>query len=206
MIGPLSSEPDASEGSSRADALVAQAVRGDLPAAQELVRQVSRSVLWAVRSIVGPGHPDTDDIAQQSLIAFVQSLPRFRQDCTPVTYAIRIAVRGALAARRRQESSQSRNEPLRWEEENAAPIQGPAEHLQARRRRALIRALLSEVPEEQAEALALHVVLGLELKEVAQITESPLNTVKSRLRLVKSALRDRIAADPSLAEELGVAR
>jgi len=52
--------------------------------------------------------------------------------------------------------------------------------------------------------LALRVMLGWSLEDVAQATGAPLNTVRSRVRLAKEALRRRIEADPSLADRLEV--
>ena len=187
----------------RADEPTAAPAAGDLRTTQALVEQVGRSVYWAVRSVLGPGHADIDDIVQQSLIAFVQSLPRFRHECSPKTYAIRIAVRAALACRRQTDSRRVRAEAIGTEPQ-AVSVRSPAEHLLAQRRRELVRHLLDELPSEQAEALALHVVLDLPLKEIADATGAPLNTVKSRLRLAKAALREKIEADRHLAEELGV--
>jgi RNA polymerase sigma-70 factor (ECF subfamily) len=47
-------------------------------------------------------------------------------------------------------------------------------------------------------------MLGWSLEEIAQTSGAPVNTVRSRLRLAKEALRRKIVADPVLAEELGV--
>jgi RNA polymerase sigma factor (sigma-70 family) len=68
------------------------------------------------------------------------------------------------------------------------------------RRRDLLRELLEDLPEEQAEALTLRVVMGWSLDEVARASGAPVNTVRSRVRLAKEALRARIAAHPALAE------
>lgn len=76
----------------------------------------------------------------------------------------------------------------------------------AARRTALLRELLYQIPEEQAEALALRVVLGWTLEEVASATGAPQNTVRSRVRLAKESLRRRIEADPVLRETLEVGR
>jgi RNA polymerase sigma factor (sigma-70 family) len=75
---------------------------------------------------------------------------------------------------------------------------------EASRRMDLLRTLLDEIPAEQAEALCMRTMLGWSLEEIAQVSGAPLNTVRSRLRLAKEALRTRIDANPSLAEELGV--
>ncbi len=144
-------------------------------------------------------------MVQQALIAFVQALPAFRGDSHPTTYATRIAVRTALASRKRQRSQQTKLEAFAELSEirRSAPTE-PSDELQAATRRALVRHLLDELPAEQAEALALHIVVGLSLKEVATATDAPLNPVKSRMRLAKQALRRRIEDDPTVAEELGV--
>jgi RNA polymerase sigma-70 factor (ECF subfamily) len=81
-------------------------------------------------------------------------------------------------------------------------VEAPPHEIAAARRRALIRTLLDELPEEQAETLALRVMLGWSLKEIAASTGAPLNTVRSRLRLAKEAIRRRIADNPALAEAL----
>jgi RNA polymerase sigma-70 factor (ECF subfamily) len=41
------------------------------------------------------------------------------------------------------------------------------------------------------------------MQEVADATGAPINTVRSRVRLAKEALRRRIEEDPTLAELLG---
>jgi RNA polymerase sigma-70 factor (ECF subfamily) len=66
-----------------------------------------------------------------------------------------------------------------------------------------LRTLLEELPEIQAETFALRVALGYSMQEVAAATGAPVNTVRSRLRLAREALRRRIEQDPSLSEVLG---
>ena len=53
---------------------------------------------------------------------------------------------------------------------------------------------------EQAEAFAQRVLFGYSMQEIALQTGAPLDTVKSRLRLAKAALRARIKDDPTLLE------
>ena len=87
-------------------------------------------------------------------------------------------------------------------DETSAP--SPVEVSGAQRRRELLRELLARLPEEQAETLALRVVLGWSLDEIASATGAPTNTVRSRMRLAKDALRKSIEKSPGLSEELGV--
>jgi RNA polymerase sigma-70 factor (ECF subfamily) len=202
---PLARAGGAPGGGALPAALAAAAAKGDLVAAQRLVEQVAPAMHGAVRSVMGPEHPDTDDVVQQALIAFVQSLPRFRGESQPSTYAMSIAIRAALGARKRTLHDGCRLEALAHrsggdQPEPALPIDG----MQAESRRALVRRLLDELPTEQAETLTLHVVLDLPLKEVAQAEGVSVNTIKSRLRLAKRALRERILTDHPLADELEV--
>lgn len=184
------------------EALASRAAQGDAEAAGQLLEQLAPLMLRTARALLGTTHLDLDDVVQQSLIAVVQSLPAFRGDCSVAHFAARITTRIAVAARRRAFSRSDRNDDsVELDALYAAPL---AEPVDAERRRALVRSLLETLPEEQAETLALRIVLGFSLEEVAQATGVPVNTVRSRVRLAKAALLKRIEADPRLAEALEV--
>jgi RNA polymerase sigma-70 factor (ECF subfamily) len=51
--------------------------------------------------------------------------------------------------------------------------------------------------------MVMRLALGYSVEEIATITCAPINTVRSRLRLAKDALRSRIEADPKWAELWG---
>src|SRR4051794_1848983 len=77
------------------------AAAGDSAATSKLLRAVAPRLVAIVRAVLGGGHPDVDDATQQALIGFVQALPAYRGDCDPVGYGRIIAVRAAIAIRRR---------------------------------------------------------------------------------------------------------
>jgi RNA polymerase sigma-70 factor (ECF subfamily) len=54
--------------------------------------------------------------------------------------------------------------------------------------------------EPLAEALTLHVILGYTVAEIAQSSGVSVETVRSRLRLAKQALRKLALSNPSLRE------
>lgn len=180
------------------------AAAGDPVATTRLLQSVAPRMMRVVRTVMGALAADADDVVQQSLIALIHALPAFRGECAPASYACRIAIRTALAARRRERTQSSRHEP----EADADALPGgesPSDEAFARRRKQILRSLLAEIPEEQAEALAMRVVLGWSLEEIAASSGAPLNTIRSRLRLAKEALRKKIESAPGLADELGVA-
>ena len=65
-----------------------------------------------------------------------------------------------------------------------------------------MRELFAALPTAQAEAFVMHIVLGFSIEETADACEVPANTVRSRLRLAKQAMRMRAAANPALSDIL----
>jgi RNA polymerase sigma-70 factor, ECF subfamily len=178
------------------------AAQGDELALGQLLRSVAAPLLSAVRAIVGRKAPDVEDIVQETMVAFVRALPAFRGDCSVVYYATRIAVRTAITANKRRAMRESCLgafiDPVEQRH-----VSSPGDAALASRRRDALRSLLEQLPEVQAETFAFRVVLGYSMQEVAEATDAPLNTVRSRLRLAKEALRRRIEEDPILIEILG---
>ena len=185
-------------------ALARQAASGDAAATSRLLTSIASRVVRVVRAVLGGSHPDADDVAQQALIGFIQALPAFRGDCDPARYATTIAVRTAIGARRRTKVERSRRDADADAEAVPASSPGPGEAMAAQRRKEILRELLAELPAEQAEALAMRVVLGWSLEEIATQSSAPLNTVRSRLRLAKESLRRTIESQPGLCEALEV--
>lgn len=178
--------------------LAQRAAAGEVGATRLLLEAVTPAVRRAVRMMLGARHPEVDDAAQLALLGFVQALSSFRGECDPVYFAVRIATRTAGASRRRYRSRHHAQDDEVDVDEIEAPVFGPQALL---RRNAVLR-LVDELPEEQAETMALRFVLGWKLHEIAQATGAPFNTVRSRLRLAKEALLRRIHTDPVLAEAL----
>jgi RNA polymerase sigma-70 factor (ECF subfamily) len=201
------SKPDLQQAAPESDALVRQAVAGSTAAIAQLLRRVAPEMSRVVRGVMGPYAADVDDALQQSLIALIHALPAFRGECAPAGYACRIAFRTALALRHRvRRTSELSFDALEARIDQNTVDEGinPNMRLEAARRTEIVRGLLGEIPLEQAEALALRTMLGWSLEEIAHTSGAPVNTVRSRLRLAKEALRRKIVADPKLAEELGV--
>lgn len=175
--------------------LALQAATGDGAAARAVVQGLAPHVLAACRRMLGATHPDVDDAAQESLIAVMRGLGSFRGESSIVHYACRIAARTCLRMRRRS-SRRAEREDAMGRASEPPPPSSPAEVTLSARRRAALRELLDALPPEQAEALALRVVLGLSLDDVAAATSAPINTVRSRVRLAKQAMRRRIEKNP----------
>jgi DNA-directed RNA polymerase specialized sigma24 family protein len=74
------------------------------------LKNIAPKVIGAVRAVLGGAHPDFDDVVQLALIGFVQALPAFRGDCDPAGYARVIAVRTAIASKKRERMLRARRD------------------------------------------------------------------------------------------------
>jgi RNA polymerase sigma-70 factor (ECF subfamily) len=184
----------------RARDLATRAAAGDLAATQDFLAYVWPTLTRVAAGVLGARHADLDDAVQQSMIALVRALPAFRGECHPAGYASRITLRVALRARKNAKRDANRREAMLVLEVDDEGAPAPSIDALGARRRELLRELLEDLPEEQAEALTLRVVMGWSLEEVAKASGAPVNTVRSRVRLAKEALRARIEAQPALAE------
>lgn len=175
------------------------AVAGDRQALEALLRELGPVVLRACRGILGP--TEADDAAQESLIKLARALPTLREEGAAKGFATRIAIRTAMRIRRRRPP-----QPESLADEPNAPAREGAPHRAAvmAARRRFVRQLLDELPDEQAETLAMRFMLGHSLQEVADATDVPLNTVRSRVRLARQTMTKRFGDDPRLRELLEI--
>jgi len=179
--------------------LARAAQRGDDRAVRELLRAVAPTVLAVVRAILGRESADVEDVAQDAFVGLLHGLDAFRFECTVSHYARRVAVRRAAAALRHARALR-RASPVAPLDDDLPARGTPHDDLLANRQLAQWRVLLTELPVAQAEALAMKVVLGYSLEEIAQATGVPVNTVRSRMLTAKETMRQRIERDPRLAD------
>jgi RNA polymerase sigma factor (sigma-70 family) len=200
---PEPRSPDASvaDGVDPLADLVRAAASGEREALMRLLSLVAPPVTATIRVLLGPRHPELEDAVQEALLAISVSLERFRGESTFLHYARRIAVRTALALRRARDDRARQLAEARA----VAPLElarAEPTGLEREQRLALFRKLLDELPDGQAESLAYRVLLEYPLPQIARETGVPINTVRSRVRLARNHLRDRILGDPALAEAL----
>lgn len=166
---------------------------GDASAIRELLEALSSPIYRVLRGVLRDA-PEIDDVAQLAMINVLNALGSFRGECRITRFAVRIAIRTAMASRRK--AKRQRDRESAFAQEDAAMAGDPVD---ARIER-LWRWLLDELPEEQAETMLYRVLLEYSLQETADATGAPLNTVRSRLRLARETLQKRMNRDPSLLE------
>lgn len=192
--------------------LARRASEGDERAATTLLTALGPVMLLVVRRVLGARHPDVEDTLQEATVALMRALLAFRGDSSIRHFARRIAARAAIDMRRREGRAGACITDFDGEVDDRPTDLGDDERDPRRtdwavmaRRRELVRRLIDELPVPQAEVLVLHCAAGMTVDEVARATGVPLETARSRLRLAKAALRERVARDPAafdLLEEL----
>ena len=168
----------------------------DAETTSRIVTKLAPRVLAVTRAVLGRGHSDVDDAYQQAMLELIRALPSFRGECEPIYFASRIAARTALSVARRSRAAFSRRDDEADVDRIVVDTAPAEDEVEQKRRMELLRDLLARIPEEQAETLTLRVMLGWSLPAVAAATGVPLNTVRSRVRLAKNALRAAVEADP----------
>lgn len=188
----LGAPPDEAAGNAaEADAfsaLLRAACEGHRDAARVVVTKLLPRVRNLVRYLVR-GDQDVDDIAQEALIALIRGLPQYRGEGAFEAWTDRVVVRVTFAHLRRRRAQPALAALSSDDLRGAQPGMPTDEYLLRRR----ATALLDELPEDQRQALVLHHVLEMSVPEVAEHLGAPLETVRSRLRLAKTRLRERAA-------------
>jgi RNA polymerase sigma factor (sigma-70 family) len=179
--------------------------QGNRNAMGHVVEVVAPAMLRAIRKVMGHRTAEVEDVLQDAVEGLLQALASFKGECTVLHFACRVAVLSALAFRRRSTfRAQFAADVENIGEASPSQAPSPLEEVCADRRRHLLAWLLDELSPAQAEILVLHCALGFTVAEIATSLGSPVETTRSRLRLAKQALRDRIGASRQWTEILEI--
>ncbi len=180
--------------------LAAAALGGHPRAVRTFLSVLAPHLLRVVRRVLGAAHPDVDDVTQESLFQVVASLGRYRGESSVLRFCCRVAVLTAMNTKRREAASKrpTQREHVNELDDVAADVSDVDELVEARRAMQAVRILMVSLPQPQAEALTLHCVLGLNVAEISECTGAPVETVRTRLKLARRALRARLLGDGGL--------
>jgi len=196
-LASAADDPNPSRRTDELAPLVERAREGDARAVRTLIATLSPALLRVVRRILGVSHPDVEDVLQESLVAVMDALDRFRGESTVLHFACRVAVLTTMNARRRSLVRERNVVRDRDPESSGSHSPSGAERMESRE---VVLRLLDELPEAQAEVLALHCALGYTMSEIAAASGVPVNTVRGRLVTAKQVLRGKLLDEASLRE------
>src|SRR4029079_5289902 len=177
--------PDADSGVQLA-VLLQDARAGSADASQRLFEAIAPVMRRVCRGVLGDRHLDLEDTIQEGLVDVRRGLPHSRSEGELVHYVTKIAIRRAILVRRRgaqRERSLRVLEALQDADVRPAAAASAAEHSR------MLSDVLARISEVQGETLVLRVILGFSMEEIASTMSVPVNTVRTRLRRAKDALR-----------------
>jgi RNA polymerase sigma-70 factor (ECF subfamily) len=183
--------------------LLARVHAGDEHAASELHDRLRPRVDTTIRALLGPGHSEHDDLAQQSFIELVLSLHRFRGECSLETWAATITARTVFKFLRRRTTEKKIFQQAM--EDDDAESSSPASlkrQVMARNIAERIRKHLEGIDSAKAEAYLLHDVCGFDAREVAGIAGISEAAAHARIARGRRELHEKLAADPELRDAL----
>lgn len=176
--------------------LARRAAAGERAAQRALFVAHRDGVHHALFRILGANR-DIEDLLQEAFLAIFRALASFRGDSSLARWCQVIATRTAY------HWIGKRPPPQVELVDDDLPSQAPGEQLGARAALRRVYAHLAKLDPKLRIAFALAHIDGRPLREVAELTESSLVAVKTRVWRARRELARRAASDPVLAEYLG---
>jgi RNA polymerase sigma-70 factor, ECF subfamily len=171
---------------------------GDARAFEVLVRRHRTPVFSFLLRLTGD-RGRAEDLCQEAFLKVVKASAGWEERARFTTWLYAIARNLAVDESRRQ--SFRRTEPLEparedgsRRDEAASDDPLPDRAADAAMIRPRLEAALESLPPEQREVFLLREYSGLRFSEIAEVTGTPENTVKSRMRYALEALRAELAA------------
>jgi RNA polymerase sigma-70 factor, ECF subfamily len=186
--GPLMEE--------RRPSLVERAKAGETSAFSELFaqhhRQVARQLAFLVPSA------DVEDVLQEVFIEVFRSIRRFEGKSALSTWLYRVTVHVALKARRKHTRSRLEIVEDVPDQPDGRPL--PADTTLRAERSERVEKLLQELSPKKRAVLVMHDLQGMEASAIAEILDTNILTVRTRLFYARREFEALAQKDPALAE------
>ena len=178
--------------------LVERAQKGDKRAFGLLVDKYQRKLARLLSRFVRDS-AEVEDVTQEAFIKAYRALPNFRGDSAFYTWLYRIGINTAknhlMAAGRRAPTSTSVDSEEAEgldEGEQLRDINTPESLLLSREIGDTVNAAMLALPEDLRTAIQLREMEGMSYKDIAQIMNCPIGTVRSRIFRAREAIAERL--------------
>lgn len=172
--------------------LLRRAHAGDRAAFGAFVLSSQDRLFTVLLRIMGD-REEARELSQETYLRALQNLPSFRGGSAPYTWLYRIAVNLAIGrlrkVRRRRLFSL---DAASSEGVGESPVEAPAAAALSRERASQVLSALGRLDAEYRAVLVMRDVDDLDYREIADVLELPLGTVKSRIFRARLALREEL--------------
>lgn len=163
-------------------ALAAQ--QGDRVALAAWIRRTQPDV-WRLRAYLVDSD-SADDLTQDTYLRAYRALPGFRAEASARTWLLAIARRACADAIRRRQRTRNRFE------KNAPPDLATAGHAGM----VEVHMLLDSLDSDRREAFILTQIIGLSYAETAEVTNTQIGTIRSRVARARTELVSHLRDQP----------
>jgi RNA polymerase sigma-70 factor (ECF subfamily) len=190
--------------------LLTQFCQGQTEAFGVLVRRYERELYGYLRRYLGDSNL-ADDVFQNTFVQLYVKSGKYEQGRPVRPWLYTIATHQAIDALRRNGRHQALSLDQKREElpdgdvrsliellETRGP--GPMEQVEGEERRERVRASVERLPEFLRQVVLLAYYQGLKYREIAEILDIPVGTVKSRLHAALVKLQEAWSDSPSFGE------
>ena len=158
-----------------------------------------------IRGLVGRFVRDTaeiDDVVQEAFIKAYRALPNFRGDSAFYTWLYRIAINAsknyvAASSRRTPTVDMDIGTAEQLEQTDGAyalrDSESPEQALRRDELAAAIRQAIADLPDDLRTTVTLREFDGLSYRQIAEITDCPVGTVRSRIFRARESIDERIS-------------
>lgn len=143
--------------------------------------------IWRVVRRMGVSDGEVDDLTQEVFLTAHRKLPEFEGRSSAKTWLYGICLRTVSDWRRR--ARVRREELVAHPPDRGADAKQP-EDLERQRAHRLLDQALATLDEDQRAAFVLYEVEDLSLRRIAEITQTPLQTVYSRLKTARALMEE----------------
>lgn len=176
--------------------LIEKAKNGDIEAFENLIRQ-SEKIVYNIAYRMLNNSEDVKDISQEVFIKVYKNLKNFDEKSTFSTWIYRIAVNTCIDEMRKRKGKQtiSIEEDIQQEDgtvKKQIPIQTktPEEDYIKKEQKEELLSAVEELSQTHKTVLTLRDLEGFSYAEIAEITETSVGTVKSRLSRAREQLKN----------------
>lgn len=179
--------------------VVERAKAGDAAAFRELYGKHHRQVARQLNFLVP--RADLEDVLQDVFIEVFKSIRRFEGKSQFSTWLYRVTVHVAMKARRKKDRSRLDLVDDVPDRPDERPL--PSEVTLSAERQARVEGLLEKLSPKKRTVLVMHDLQGVEAQRIAEVLDTNVLTVRTRLFYARRELEKLAKDDPALAEYFG---
>jgi RNA polymerase sigma-70 factor (ECF subfamily) len=183
---------------------------GDSAAFDELLDRYGSKILYFIMKKLNMSKPDAEDLMQEIFIKVIEKRDTFNTGRKFSTWLYTVANNRCIDYMRVEKNklTSSLDKEISSEQKGTTHLElvkseggNPEEHSYNKQIKVYVDEGVAELTQDLKEVFLLREIEGLSLKEIAEITDVPLNTVKTRLRTAYLNLRQHLISTGCFSRE-----